>query len=92
MLLVATRAARTTNNIRRRLRDVTVRAGMDGVTPHRFRRAVATAINKAAGINLAANLLGHTDTRITQIHYLPREEIVDPSTAAHLEEAFGIAG
>lgn len=93
-LLFSTRSGtpHTTNNIRRRLRDITSKAGLDGVTPHRFRRAVATAINDAAGIDLAAALLGHTDTRITQMHYVPRDEIVDPATANHLEAAFGAAG
>lgn len=93
-LLFSTRngTPHTTNNIRRRLRDVTTKAGIDDVTPHRFRRAVATAINKAAGIELAAELLGHTDTRITQLHYLPLDEVVDFATAGHLEKAFGTAG
>jgi integrase len=93
-LLFSTRRGtpHTTNNIRRRLRDVTSKAGIDAVTPHRFRRAVATAINDAAGIDLAAALLGHADTRVTQMHYVPRDEIVDAVTAQHLEEAFGTAG
>ncbi|SJM47254.1 tyrosine-type recombinase/integrase [Gulosibacter sp. 10] len=88
-LLFSTRRGtpHTTNNIRRRLRDVTAKAGIDAVTPHRFRCAVATAINDAAGIDLAATLLGHTDSRITQIHYVPRDEIVDASTTEHLEAA-----
>ena len=93
-LLFSTRhgTPHTANNIRRRLRDVTAKAGINAVTPHRFRRAVATAINDAADIDLAAALLGHTDSRITQIHYVPRDEIVDAATAEHLEAAFGSAG
>lgn len=93
-LLFSTRngTPHTTNNIRRRLRDVTTKAGIADVTPHRFQRAVATAINKAAGIELAAELLGHTDTRITQRHYLPHDEVVDFATADHLQEAFGATG
>ncbi|WP_431813067.1 tyrosine-type recombinase/integrase [Kocuria sp. cx-455] len=71
---------------------MTSKGGIEAVTPHRFRRAVATAINDAAGIDLAAALLGHTDSRITRIYYVPRDEIVDTSTARHLEEAFGTAG
>ncbi len=80
----------TTNNIRRRLRDVTSKAGIEDVTPHRFRRAVATAINEVAGIDLAAALLGHSDSRVTQLHYVPRDEIVDAATAEHLEATFGV--
>uniref|UniRef100_UPI000B1887CF tyrosine-type recombinase/integrase n=1 Tax=Demequina iriomotensis TaxID=1536641 RepID=UPI000B1887CF len=35
----------TTNNVRRQFRMVLERAGITGVTPHMFRRTVATAIN-----------------------------------------------
>ena len=82
----------TTNNIRRRLRDVASKAGIDGVTRHQFRCAVVTAINAAAGIELAAELFGHTDSRITWMHYVLRDEVLDASTATHLEEAFGATG
>ena len=54
-----------TNNVRRQLRHVMDLAGITGVTPHMFRRSVATAINEHAGIELAAELLGHTDPKIT---------------------------
>ncbi|MFV0432934.1 MAG: tyrosine-type recombinase/integrase [Leucobacter sp.] len=79
----------TTNNVRRRLRDVTDKAGLNGVTPHRFRRTGATAINKAGGIDLAAELLGHTDSRITAQHYIVRDDLVNPATARMLEERYG---
>ncbi|CAN7389514.1 Phage integrase [Microbacterium esteraromaticum] len=92
-LLFATRAGTpfTTNNVRRRLRDIMDEAGIAGVTPHRFRRTVATTINDAAGINLAADLLGHSDPIITLQHYVRRNETVNPATADYLEEAFGLA-
>lgn len=54
-----------------------------------FRRTAATAINDAASVELAAELLGHTDAKITIQHYIRRSEMVDPSTATLLEEAFG---
>lgn len=79
----------TTNNVRRRLRDVMDKAGLNGVTPHRFRRTGATAINKAGGIDLAAELLGHTDSRITAQHYIVRDDLVNPATARMLEERYG---
>lgn len=78
----------TTNNVRRQLRRVMDLAGIEGVTPHAFRRTVATAINEQAGVELAAELLGHTDPRITLKHYIRRSEMVDPSTAEMLERAF----
>ena len=38
----------TTANVRRQLRQVLERAGISGVTPHMFRRTVATAVNNNA--------------------------------------------
>lgn len=78
----------TTNNVRRQLRRVMDIAGITGVTPHAFRRTVATAINEQAGVELAAELLGHTDPRITIQHYIRRNEMVNPSTAEMLDRAF----
>ena len=79
----------TTNNVRRQLRHVMNIAGIEGVTPHKFRRTVATTINESAGVELASQLLGHTDPAITIKHYIRRNETVDPTTAGLLEKAFG---
>ncbi|MET4580984.1 integrase [Conyzicola nivalis] len=78
----------TTANVRRQLRRVLGGAGIAGVTPHMFRRTVATAVNDNASVELAAELLGHTDTRITVMHYIQRRELVNPETAALLDRAF----
>jgi len=78
----------STNNVRRQLRRVMEIAGITGVTPHAFRRTVATAINEQAGVELAAELLGHTDPKITIQHYIRRNEMVNPVTAELLERAF----
>ncbi|MFE7506923.1 DUF3435 domain-containing protein [Promicromonospora sp. NPDC057488] len=75
----------TTNNIRRRLRDVLATAGITGVTPHSFRRTVATTINRAAGADLAAQLLGHTSSEITKKHYIETDTNIDTRTATILE-------
>ncbi|GAA1576770.1 tyrosine-type recombinase/integrase [Leucobacter aridicollis] len=93
-LLFSTRSGtpHTTNNVRRLLRDVMDEAGVENVTPHRFRRTVATVINDAKGVLLASELLGHTDPRITVQHYIQRNETVNPATAEYLEQAFGRAG
>lgn len=90
-LLFGTRSGTpaTTNNIRRQLREVMSLAGIEGVTPHTFRRTVATAIHQQAGVDLAAELLGHTDTRITLQHYIKRNDMVNPTTAVLLEGVFG---
>ncbi|WOF21911.1 tyrosine-type recombinase/integrase [Microbacterium betulae] len=92
-LLFSTRVGtpHTTNNVRRLLRDVMDAAGIENVTPHRFRRTVATVVNDAQGVLLASELLGHTDPRITMQHYIQRNETVNPATAEHLERAFGRA-
>lgn len=78
----------TTNNVRRQFRHVLDLAGITGVTPHMMRRTVATAINEQAGVDLAAELLGHTDPKVTIKHYIRRSEMVDSSTAEMLERAF----
>jgi integrase len=78
----------TTANVRRQLRQVLEGAGIKGVTPHMFRRTVATAVIANANIELAAELLGHTDTRVTVMHYIQRSELVNPATAALLDRAF----
>lgn len=67
----------TTANVRHQLRHVLERAGIGGVTPHLFRRTVATAVNDNASVELAAELLGHTDTKITVQHYIQRRELVN---------------
>ena len=89
-LLFSTRTGTplTTNNVRRQLRLVLGLAGIPGVTPHLFRRSVATAVHDGAGVDLAAQLLGHTDPKITIQHYIRRSEMVDPATAALLDRAF----
>ncbi len=78
----------TMNNVRRQLRHVLDLAGIEGVTPHSFRRTVATAINDTADVELAAELLGHADSKITIQHYIHRNEMVNPITATLLEHAF----
>ena len=75
----------TTNNVRRQLRHV---MDLAGITPHMFRRTVATAINEQAGVDLAAELLGHTDPKITIQLYIRRNEMVNPITAELLDRAF----
>lgn len=75
----------TTNNVRRRLRAVMEEAGIEGVTPHSFRRTVATVIDRAGGADLAAEMLGHSSTKITKEHYIEPDEAVNPVTAEILE-------
>jgi len=78
----------TTNNVRRQLRHVLDLAGIEGVTPHMFRRTVATAINEQAGVELAASLLGHTDPKITLQHTSGAIRWFNPATAVLLDRTF----
>lgn len=78
----------TTANVRRQLRTGLERAGIVGVTPHMFRRTVATVINETASVDLAAQWLGHTDPKVTIEHYIRRNERVNPLTAELLDQAF----
>lgn len=89
-LLFSSRAGTplTTNNVRRQLRHVLEMAGIEGVTPHLFRRTVATEVSREAGVDLAAELLGHTDPKITIQHYIRRSEMVNPATAELLDHVF----
>ena len=75
----------TTNNVRRRLRNILAEVGITGVTPHSFRRTVATVIDRAGGAELAAEMLGHTSSEITKQHYIEPDEKVNPVTAEILE-------
>lgn len=66
-------------------------AGIEDVTPHRFRRTAATTINNVGGLQLASELRGHSDPAITREHHIRRNETVNPVTADFLEQAFGRA-
>lgn len=76
----------TTNNVRRRLRAIMDEAGIGGVTPHAFRRTVTTVVDRAAGTQLAAQMLGHSSPDITRIHYIEKDDTVNPRTAEILEQ------
>jgi integrase len=79
----------TTANVRRQLRKVLGDAGIEGVHLHMFRRTIATVTNEQASVNLAAELLGHTDPKVTVEHYIRRNEHVNPLTAELLDAVFG---
>ncbi|GGO84905.1 putative phage integrase [Nocardioides phosphati] len=74
-----------TNNVRRRLRSALSQVEVKGVTPHSFRRTVATVLDRAGGAELAAEMLGHTSSDITKEHYIEHDDKVNPVTAEILE-------
>lgn len=76
----------TPNNVRRQLRAVLEEAGIAGVTPHSFRRTVATTLDRTVGTDLAAKTLGHSSDQITIEYYIERQALVDPAAAQALEQ------
>lgn len=71
----------TPNNVRRRLRAILEGVGITGVTPHAFRRTVATTLERGGDADLAAEMLGHTSSEITKKYYITPEKMVNPITA-----------
>jgi hypothetical protein len=66
-------------NIQGRLRhirlldDYSGLSALQGVTPHSFRRTVATEIDEVYDAEAAKNQLGHTSTTVTERHYINRK-------------------
>jgi integrase len=75
----------TTANVRRRLRQILGEAQITGVTPHTFRKTVATVLERAGGADLAAEMLGHTSSEITKAHYIEPDVRVSAVTAEILQ-------
>lgn len=63
---------RSPANLRRQLREAREAAGFAWVTPHTFRRTVATLLDAERTTRAAASQLGHVDERITRTHYIQR--------------------
>lgn len=78
----------TPNNVRRTFRLVLEQAGLAGrrITPHSFRKTVATLISQEANVETAAEMLGHGTVQITRQHYIERTQHANPATAAILEK------
>ncbi|WP_210480685.1 site-specific integrase [Naasia sp. SYSU D00948] len=78
----------TPYNVRRTFRRVLEEAGLGGrhITPHSFRRTVATLISQEASDEAAAAMLGHGGPQITRQHYIERKQVANPVTADILEK------
>lgn len=72
---------RDPNNFRRGWGEFKVRAKLEWVHPHVFRKTAAALVGDA---ELAAGLLGHADSRVTKAHYLPRTTLA-PDVRDRLE-------
>jgi integrase len=63
---------RSPNNLRRQLRDALAGTVFEWVTPHTFRRTVATVLDRERSTEQAAAQLGHSGTAVTKAHYIAK--------------------
>lgn len=67
-------------NVRRQWRQARADAGLDWVTPHTFRKTVATLIDKEADAKSAAAQLGHATEQVTNKHYIVKPALAPDSS------------
>jgi len=72
------------NNVERRWRQVRKDTGLDWVTPHTFRKTVATLISERVGAETASQQLGHSSPAITREFYISKPAIA--ADVAHVLE------
>ena len=68
-------------SFRKQLNKALLPTSLDWVTPHTFRRTVATLIARAADLENAAAQLGHTGAAITAKHYVEQDTAAPDLTA-----------
>lgn len=68
-------------SVRKQLAKALLPVKLDWVTPHTFRRTVATVIARASDLDQAAAQLGHTGTAITAKHYVEHDTTAPDLTA-----------
>ncbi len=67
-------------NVRRQWRQARADAGLEWVTPHTFRKTVATLIDKEADAKSAAAQLGHATEQVTNKHYIVKPALAPDSS------------
>ncbi|KAA1415972.1 site-specific integrase [Nocardioides humilatus] len=72
------------NNVERRWRQIRQDTGLDWVTPHTFRKTVATLISERVGAETASQQLGHSSPAITREFYISKPAIA--ADVAHVLE------
>lgn len=75
------------NNVERRWRQIRHGTGLDWVTPHTFRKTVATLISERVGAETASQQLGHSSPAITREFYISKPAIA--ADVAHLLDELG---
>lgn len=63
---------RSPHNFRRQWRAARESCGFEWVTPHTYRKTVATLLDRERGTKDAAAQLGHSGTAVTERHYIER--------------------
>jgi integrase len=63
------------HNVRRQWRAAREDTGLDWVTPHTFRKTVATLIDREADTKTAAAQLGHKNEEITTTYYIQKAQV-----------------
>jgi integrase len=72
------------SNVRRQWRNARADTGLAWVTPHTFRKTVATLIDQEADTKTAAAQLGHASEEITDTYYIAKPVLV-PDVSEILE-------
>ncbi|MEU1807860.1 tyrosine-type recombinase/integrase [Micromonospora aurantiaca (nom. illeg.)] len=75
------------HNVRRQWRQARADTGLEWVTPHTFRKTVATLIDKEANTKDAAGQLGHATEQVTKKHYVVKPAVAPDNS--HILEQLG---
>jgi integrase len=63
------------NNVRRQWRDARRDTRLDWVTPHTFRKTVATLLDREASTKAASEQLGHSSETVTDTYYIEKAKL-----------------
>ena len=74
------------NNVKRGWRQIRQDTGLDWVTPHTFRKTVATLISERVSSETASQQLGHSSPAITREFYISKPAIA--ADVAHVLQEF----
>lgn len=72
---------RDPGNVRKTLNGILEQVGLAWVTPHTFRKTVATLIDAELGARAAADQLDHGNEAVTRKHYIDRPALRPDTTA-----------